>query len=146
MSEVLFKCRIKVPRHSSKKNEKKPARLRGRAFVMKTEAAKLVEDYMVHHLHIQRIKSRISDPITCDLVAVFKFYFPESVYFTKKGKRSQNLPDLSNLYQLPEDVLQTVKIIANDTQIESHAGSGRFPIDGNEYWLEIELYEFKRTI
>lgn len=95
---------------------------------------------MIRLLRIEKLKSRIDEPIACDVRAVFKFYFPASVYFNKKGARSKTLPDLSNLYQLPEDVLQKVGIILNDTQVESHDGSRRLPIEGSEYWLEIELF------
>lgn len=139
----LFKCRVKVPRHSSKKNEKEPARARGRAYIRQTKSARHIEGLMIRAFNIEKIKQRIDDPIACDLRVVFKFYFPKSVYFTKDGKRSRKLPDLSNLYQLPEDVLQRTGIILNDTQIESHDGSRRAPIDCVEYWLEIELFSFK---
>jgi len=41
-------------------------------------------------------------------------------------KRSnENLPDLSNLYQMPEDLLEQAGVIENDNQIESHDGSRR---------------------
>lgn len=142
----LFKCRIKVSRHSSKKNEKEPARARGRSYIRKTEAARHVEGLLIRAFNIEKIKQRIDDPIDCDIQAVFTFYFPKSVYFTKKGKRSHKLPDLSNLYQLPEDILQRTGIIVNDTQIESHDGSRRAPIDGVEYWLEIKILKFTPQI
>ena len=141
-SHCLFKCRIKVPRHSSKKNEKEPARARGRTEIRKHEAARHVEGLLIRAFNIEKIKQRIDEPIDCDIHAVFTFYFPKSVYFTKKGKRSHKLPDLSNLYQLPEDVMQRTRIIANDTQIESHDGSRRAPIDGVEYWLEVKVFKF----
>ncbi len=41
-------------------------------------------------------------------------------------KRSnENIPDASNLYQMPEDLLQSAKILEDDRQIESHDGSER---------------------
>ena len=36
-----------------------------------------------------------------------------------------NIPDASNLYQFPEDILQAAKVIANDNQVEHHDGSRR---------------------
>ena len=38
---------------------------------------------------------------------------------------SANLPDQSNLYQAPEDVLQKAGVIEDDRQVESHDGSRR---------------------
>jgi Holliday junction resolvase RusA-like endonuclease len=36
-----------------------------------------------------------------------------------------SIPDLSNLYQAPEDVLEDCRIFADDNQIEAHDGSRR---------------------
>lgn len=36
-----------------------------------------------------------------------------------------HLPDASNLYQLPEDMLEAAGVIVDDRQIESHDGSAR---------------------
>lgn len=40
-------------------------------------------------------------------------------------RASENLPDASNLYQMPEDLLQSAGIILDDRQVESHDGSER---------------------
>ena len=41
-------------------------------------------------------------------------------------KRSnENLPDASNLYQMPEDLLEAAGVIEDDRQVESHDGSRR---------------------
>lgn len=56
-------------------------------------------------------------PVTGHLRAVFIFIGPW---------QAGDEPDLSNLYQLPEDVLQRVGIIEDDQQIWSHDGSRRF--------------------
>ena len=40
----------------------------------------------------------------------------------------RSMPDLSNLYQAPEDALQAAGIIKDDTLIDSHAGSHRIPV------------------
>lgn len=135
---ILFRCRVQVARHSSKKNEKEPRRAGHRVFIGKSQKAKFAEDILKHKLQIEKLKQRV-DTISCDLNAKMIFYFPETVYFTKKGDRSKKLPDTSNLYELPQDVLQTVKIIENDTQICSHDGSRRLPSEDGLYWLEIEL-------
>jgi Holliday junction resolvase RusA-like endonuclease len=140
MSEVVFSCFIPVGRHSSKKNEKKPMMNRGtgRFFVGKAAKAKISEDWLMNKLQIERLKQRV-DLIDFDINVKFTFYFPKTVFFTKTGERSKRLPDLSNLYELPADVLQKVRIISNDTLIVSHDGSRREPIEGNQYFLRIEL-------
>lgn len=135
---TVFKCRVQVPRHSSKKNEKRVHSHGRRLFIGKSDKAKLSENWLIQKLTVEKLKQRI-DTITCDLNAKFTFYFPKTVYFTKKGERSLKLPDISNLYELPQDVMQKIKIIENDTQICSHDGSRRGVSEDNQYWLEIEL-------
>lgn len=158
MSDILFKAKIKMPRLASSKNEKtiRKNRRTDQRFIGKKDKTLVVEEWLLRHLNIERITQNIDTPILCDLNAKFTFYFPRSIYFTKKGIRSQNLPDLSNLYELPQDCLQynfcpfpkkhpayrEIKIIGNDQQICAHDGSRRLPIDGTEYYLEIELTKF----
>jgi len=134
----MFKCKVLVQRHSSKKNEKEPRRRGNKTFIGKSDRAKQAEDWLILKLRSEKLKQRI-DTITDDLNAKFTFYFPESVYYTKKGDRSKIIGDLSNLVELPADVMQKVEIIKNDTQIISLDGSRRLPIEGNNYFLEIEL-------
>ena len=67
------------------------------------------------------------------------FLFPETKFFTKKGLRNKKIPDISNLYELVQDVLQKVEILEDDNLVESHDGSRRTPIKGEKYWLEIEI-------
>uniref|UniRef100_A0A6M3L6Q1 Uncharacterized protein n=1 Tax=viral metagenome TaxID=1070528 RepID=A0A6M3L6Q1_9ZZZZ len=40
-------------------------------------------------------------------------------------RTSKSLPDASNLYQMPEDILEAAGVLENDRQIESHNGSVR---------------------
>lgn len=134
----MFKCKVLVRRHSSKKNEKEPRRRGNKTFIGKSDRAKQAEDWLILKLRVEKLKQRI-DTITDDLNAKFTFYFPESVYYTKKGDRSKKLPDISNLYELPQDVMQKIQIIENDTQICSHDGSRRAVSHDNNYYLEIEL-------
>lgn len=134
----MFKCKVLVQRHSSKKNEKVTRRRGNKTFIGKSDRAKQAEDWLILKLRSEKLKQRI-DTITDDLNAKFTFYFPESVYYTKKGDRSKKLPDISNLYELPQDVMQNIQIIENDTQICSHDGSRRAVSHDNNYYLEIEL-------
>lgn len=141
MSEILFQCFIPVNRHSSKKNEKEPRYnpRTGKSFIGTSHKAKVAADLMITRLRIHKLKQRIDEPINCDINAKFIFYYPKTVYYTKKGVRSRNIGDLSNIYQLPEDILTKVGIIDDDTLICSHDGSERRPIDGVDYFLEIVL-------
>jgi len=137
---VLFDCTIQVSRHSSKKNEKIARRnaKTNKLFIGKSSKALHCEQWLLHKLMIERLKQRI-DKIECDINAEFVFYFPKSVYYTKEGVRSRKLPDLSNLYELPQDCLQQTLIILNDTQIVSHNGSRRESSEASFYSLRIIL-------
>lgn len=159
---VLFKAYFKVMRHASSKNEKDIYynKKTGRSFIGKEDKTIACQNWILNQLQIERIRQRIDEPITCDLNAKFTFYFPYSVYFTKKGQRSLTLPDLSNLYELPQDCLQydfspfkknhprykEMRIIHNDGQIVSHDGSRRLPIEDKDYYLEIELTKYEGNI
>lgn len=140
-SNVVFRCLVKVPRHSAKKNEKEPRfnpRTR-KLFLGKTERAVICENWLKQMLTIQKLKNRIDTPIDFYINAKFTFFIPRTQYFNKNGTRSKKIIDTSNAYQLPEDVMQKVGILENDTFIDGHDGSRRKPIDGTEYFLEIEL-------
>lgn len=136
----LFYAVVEVPFHGIKKNSKKIAfnRATGNRFITSSDRAKQAQNHLTSALQYEK-KSKWLDTITCDVNARFTFYFPEAFYFTKKGERSKKLADLSNLYELPQDVMQDVGIIENDSLIESHDGSSRKPIKGHKFWLEIEL-------
>jgi Holliday junction resolvase RusA-like endonuclease len=140
MSEVLFKCKILVPKHGIKKNNKQLFKNKktGKMFIASSNSAKQAENILTDKLNIQRLKNRL-DTITCEINAQYVFYFPNSVYFTKKGEKSKRLPDLSNLFETVSDALQKAKVIENDILIESFNGSHREPINDNNHWLEIVL-------
>lgn len=59
--------------------------------------------------------------------------------FYRKDKRTC---DLSNLYEFPQDVLQSAGIIKNDSLIESHDGSRKLydPVNPR---TEIYIYSFE---
>lgn len=161
MKNILFQACFRVPRMAASKNEKtiRMNRGTGQRFIGKHDKTIECQEWILSHLNVERIKQRIDSPILCDLNAEFTFYFPKSVYFTKKDVRSKTLPDLSNLYELPQDCLQynfcklnkkhpqfkEIKIIGSDSQICSHDGSRRLPIDGTDYYLKIVLTEFKES-
>jgi Holliday junction resolvase RusA-like endonuclease len=144
MNKILFQAYFKVMRHSASKNEKtiRMNRRSGLRFIGKKDNALDCEEWIMRYLIIEKIKQRI-ETITCDVNLEATFYFPKSIYFTKKGKRNEKIVDLSNSYELVQDCLQKSEIIKNDTQICGHDRSRRMPIDGPEYFLKIILTEFK---
>jgi Holliday junction resolvase RusA-like endonuclease len=137
---ILFSALIPVEKHAVKKNGRNIYRNRktNRVFLGKSEKLKSAENYLINHFYNLKFKQRL-ETIDCGINAQFVFYFPESEYFTKKGARNQKLPDISNLYQIVEDCLESSKIISNDTNIDSHDGSQRRPVVGDQHYLEIVL-------
>lgn len=139
MSEI-FRCLVEVPKHGIKKNSKE-IRMNFRTkkrFIGSNSKAQYLENFLASVLLRQRLLKRV-DTIDFDVNAKIVFFFPESVYFTKAGKRSNKVGDLSNLYQNVEDCLQKAQILQNDSLIASHDGSARKPIEGSKYMLEIVL-------
>lgn len=130
----LFYAQIPVVRHVSKKNGR-PV-YNGR--ICKSPELKAAENHLLLQLQSHRNYQKIFKPFGCDLWLLCIFKFDD--YYTKKGVRRKNLPDLSNLYELIQDQLQNSGIIENDSQICSHDRSRREP--GNQNILEISLYEF----
>lgn len=72
--------------------------------------------------------------ITQDVLAVFTFY-----------TRTKRRIDLSNAYQLYEDVLQKQLVIKNDSQIRAHDGSRQY-YDKLNPRIEIKLFPFSDSI
>lgn len=141
--DALFHCFIPVERHLSKKNSRPLMRNRrtGRPFVGKSLDLKLAENHLVNTFRLEVLRRPTFRTITCPIWAVFLFHFPRNVYYTKQGQISQRLPDLSNLYELPQDTLQAAGVIENDHLICAHDLSRRLPSD---YWgLEVFLFEYK---
>lgn len=139
MSNELFKCIIELDRFPIKKNNKAIFRNKstGRAFIASNSKAQALMNQLNAKLLQEKLRAGI-DTITCDVKVSMQFYYPQSVYFTKQGKRSNKVADLSNLYQSVEDGLQKVGIIANDSLICSHDGSFRAAIP-NGHKLKIVI-------
>ena len=138
-NEPLFYAKLWVKKHGIKKNSKRILYNRGtgRPFITSNQDAKSAENEMVFTL--TRMRSEIEKTIDEDIEIEFIFTFKD--YYTKKGERRKTIPDLSNLYELPQDALQKSGIINNDTQICSHDGSRRKP--GKENTLEITIKRFQ---
>lgn len=56
-------------------------------------------------------------------------------------RKTRHVVDLSNLYEFPQDVLQSAGIIENDALIESHDGSRKY-YDPENPRTEIYIYPF----
>lgn len=137
--QILYHANIEVQSHVVKKNGRnikvsKRLTKSGKKRMFPGKSGKLIgaENWM--RLNLPKLKT----PITSDIWAIFHFYFED--YYTKGGVRSKNLPDLSNLYELPQDIMQSIGVYENDTQICSHDLSRRLP--GLQNRLEIFLLKF----
>jgi Holliday junction resolvase RusA-like endonuclease len=146
---LCFSAKIPVDRHFSKKNNK-TIRSRGSAnssqgkrfFISSNTAVESGEKYLVWHLRSRANEFGHSQPITDSLLGVFHFYFPKERFFTKKREVSRNLPDLSNLLELPQDALTKAGIIEDDCQIKAHDGSRILWHDDPRHILVIHLYKY----
>lgn len=144
--DAIFHCFMRLEKHTVKKN-KRPIKINhrtGNRFIGKSNELVCAEQQMINIFRRQILRSKdfkiIDRPIWC----VFLFYFPEDDFVVKngprKGRMSGRLPDLSNLYELPQDCLQKAGVIANDNLICSHDLSRRLP--GLTCALEVFIFEY----
>lgn len=141
LDKILFKFSMDVDSHVVKKNSR-PIYLNkgtGKSFIGKDKRVISAEKTMILEMRSQANKYKI-EMIEEPCWAIFHFYFPKDHFFTKKGLINQKLPDLSNLYELPQDCLEDSGILKNDTLIHSHDLSRR--LIGDKYKLEIFLLKF----
>jgi Holliday junction resolvase RusA-like endonuclease len=139
-SKALFTAKIKVPFHATKKNKYRI----GKARMFKDSRTLWYEEIVLLELRSRINRVQLNEPLTGLMWAMFKYYFPRDVYYTKKGQMSGRLPDLSNLHEGIQDCLQKAKVIDNDRLICSHDGSRR--LVGEEYLLEVTLFRFDENI
>ena len=137
--DTLFKCIIELPKFPIKKNSKQifKNRATGNNFIGSNSKAQYLMNYLNAQLMKEKLKNRI-DTIEDEINVEMVFGFPHSVYFTKQGKRSNKVGDLSNLFEAVSDGLQKVGIISNDANINGFNGSKRIPVDDN-YILKIVI-------
>jgi len=137
--DILFKCILELPKFAIKKNSKQIFKRRdtGQRFIGSNSKAQYLMDYLNAQLMKEKLKNRI-DTIEDEINVEMVFGFPSSVYFTKQGKRSNKVGDLSNLFEAVSDGLQKVGIISNDANINGFNGSKRIPVD-EKYILKIVI-------
>lgn len=136
--KVIFKAIIELPKFPIKKNSKSIFRNRstGRPFIASNSKAQ----NLMNILNAELLKAKMMNKcglIDYDVNVSFQFYFPSKVYFTKQGKRSNKVGDLSNLIEAPQDALQKVGILQNDSLICSLDQSFRAAIDSDVHKLKI---------
>ena len=126
-SDLIFAAQIQVNSHVVKKNSRPILHNRRtrKPFIGKSSILSASEAVLTAELRSIANKLKLYSPFTGDVHAMFIFQFND--YYTKDGVRRRNLPDLSNLIELPQDCLQRAGIIDNDTQIVSLDGSRRVP-------------------
>jgi len=146
LSKLLFHARFEVESHLSKKNNRPIFRNKytGRPTLGKSSGLKMGEHLYLYKLRQQKVNLNI-DTLVCPLSATFIFYFPKNKFFTAKGTVNKNIPDLSNLYELPQDCLTKSGVIFDDGQIFSHDFSRRLPHDKDVYEVEILLSHYDLT-
>ncbi|MBL0233219.1 MAG: RusA family crossover junction endodeoxyribonuclease [Chitinophagaceae bacterium] len=142
MRQELFSLYTEVASHVSKKNNRDIFinKKTGRMFPSKSTKLRDMEHYLTRQLINEKLRSSLKT-IDHPIEIKFTFLFPNDHYFTKKGNINKKIPDLSNLYELPQDCLQKAGVIENDTLIHSHDGSRRLPNNKDYYELHIEIFK-----
>jgi len=125
-------CKLSIPGTPAiKKNSRTIRRsfATGKPFIGKSGKLVAAENLAAYELLDQKNKLRIVK-IDFPVTVKFSFYLP-----------TRTTPDLSNLYQLPEDALEKAGILENDRLISSHDGSRRY-FDAANPRTEIEIFPF----
>ena len=144
MNKLSFE--IKVAAHLSKKNNRPIFKNRhtGRAFIGKNPALAMQETKLENEFRkqwqlycdsLKRDYSPIGFPIHIKMI-----FFMDNFY-NKSGSVNKKMPDLSNLYELPQDSLQKAGVIEDDRLVYSHDGSRRLPWHENILLIEISRFE-----
>jgi len=105
----------------------------------KAKAAEALLTYKLSRFRMEHPWLPVKEPCSVR----FLFIYPKDEFFTKKGLRSKNLPDLSNLFESVQDALQKAQIIEDDSLIRSHDKSRM--MWGPEKKLVIEISKFTES-
>lgn len=141
--DLFFEIKLKVEYHGILKNNKQIRLNRkiGNRFIASSSRAELAADYLLYefrkHVNFRPITRK--GPVHFECIFYFKNFFVKSG--ANKGQLSSKVADLSNLYELPQDVLQKAEIIQDDRQIVMHDGSRRKPSDNGDNYIHLKLYE-----
>jgi len=140
--KVLYTLDYEVPFHVVKKNSRVIKKGRdGRPFIGKSPELKSAEARMELAMRSRKNELAIST-IRSDVSMCCIFYFDYHSFWLKSGTaRKKTLPDLSNLYQLVEDCLESSGVLENDRLIQSHDGSRILPAPRNKIYLELSMMD-----
>jgi len=142
--DMLFHCVIPVEDHVVKKNNRPIYRRHdGTPFIGKGPRLREAEEYMTLRFRSEANRAGLYSPITGNIWAVFLFRFEKNWFYTKTGAERENIADLSNLIELPQDCLQEAGVIKNDSRIVSLDLSRRLPAD--DYSLEVYIFRHKSS-
>jgi Holliday junction resolvase RusA-like endonuclease len=138
---VDMRFEIEVESHVVKKNGRSIFKNKktGRMFPGKSQRLISAEYEIIKQLTEYKELFKITKAIDYPIHLTLEFYMKN--YFTQQGNMSLKLPDLSNLYELPQDCLQQAGIIENDIWVFSHDGSRRIPSDTNKLVIMIDRYQ-----
>lgn len=137
LDKVIFHADFSVIHHAVKKNGRSFNRFTGRPY----KSANLLRDE--NHLSAQLIRHSVGKTknINQPIWVIFEFQTEFKNYFTKNGVPKKTLPDLSNLYELPQDCMQRVGIIENDNLIKAHDWSRHVPGPETRFRVWVLPYE-----
>ena len=143
-TKVVLDVSFPVSRHAVLKNNKQIRKNRrtGQVFIGSNDKVIEAKENMLNYLEKYKKEYRIK-AVSNPVHVIFKFYFTDFYVKTGKneGKKSKRIPDLSNLYQLPEDCLENALIIKDDAQIIAHDGSRALPSLKDYNYIEIKVLE-----
>lgn len=146
LDHCLFHAKIPVESHVIKKNNR-PIHRRGRKpFIGKSAKLRNQEINLRRQLDLEAKRQGIKSPITDKIHAIYHFHHGPEL------SRSFALSDLSNLFEIVSDSLQSTKkgrfkingVIENDRQISSFDGSRK--LKNKTSYLEIFLLKFTENV
>ena len=145
--DLIFHSVFEVSFHGSLKNDKIIRQSGFKRFIGTKDRTKALKNEIVAKLMQSSRKAIYSENkpyltnINFPIRAQFLFIYAKDILITKRQTLNMKSGDLSNLYQLPEDALQSAGILENDCWIKSHSGSDIMISPDNKFYLEISLFK-----
>lgn len=140
LDHCLFHCSFPIEKHISKKNNRPVVN----GHLIKSAKLRNAEKYLIEKFTYYKNMQKIEKPFNEPLWLIMHFIFPREDYYTKQSKytqRSKFVPDLSNMYEIVQDCLQSAGVIKDDALVESHDLSRR--LVGREMRLEVFLLKYE---
>lgn len=143
--DLLFHVYLPVDKHIIKKNNRPiytHPKTR-RPFLGKNKELVQAENHLISAFTEKTKAINLLTPIADDVWLMALFHICKKDYYTQKGVRKKTLGDLSNMYQIVEDCLQTARVIENDSLIQAHDWSRILPAE--ETALEVYVLRYKKS-